>query len=103
MQSDGPLHETLKKLEGYVGAEYFGADVPKGVRHLFNGHMVRNEDAQMPTFANNSLDLVLSTEVFEHIPFPYLAHKKILQVLKPGGKHIFTVPFNSGSSLDQVL
>ncbi len=42
---------------------------------------------------DGSIDLVISADVFEHIPDPYKAHKEVYRVLKTGGRHIFTVPF----------
>lgn len=40
-------------------------------------------------------DIVLCTEVLEHVPDPRLAIKEMLRVLKPGGKLIVTAPFCS--------
>lgn len=44
---------------------------------------------------NNSVDVVLCTEVFEHLKNPVLAVKEIARVLKPGGELILTAPFCS--------
>jgi SAM-dependent methyltransferase len=32
--------------------------------------------------------------VLEHVPDPYRAHAEIARVLRPGGRHVFTVPFH---------
>lgn len=48
---------------------------------------------QATSFPSDSFDLILSTEVFEHIPDPYRAHAELLRVLRPGGAHVFTVPY----------
>ncbi|MFC2188318.1 methyltransferase domain-containing protein [Fulvivirgaceae bacterium LMO-SS25] len=42
-----------------------------------------------------SFDVVLCTEVLEHIPDPMAAIKEFSRVLKPGGKLIITAPFCS--------
>jgi len=42
-----------------------------------------------------SFDVVMCTEVFEHIPNPLLAIKEFSRILKPGGTLIITAPFNS--------
>ena len=44
---------------------------------------------------DGSFDVVLCTEVFEHIPDPLAALKEFSRVLKPGGKLILTAPFCS--------
>jgi ubiquinone/menaquinone biosynthesis C-methylase UbiE len=44
---------------------------------------------------NASFDVVLCSEVFEHIPDPLLALKEFSRLLKPGGKLIITAPFAS--------
>ncbi len=42
-----------------------------------------------------SADLVLCTEVFEHIPDPVRTFEKLANLTKSGGYMIFTVPFSS--------
>jgi ubiquinone/menaquinone biosynthesis C-methylase UbiE len=44
---------------------------------------------------NASFDVILCTEVFEHIPDPISALKEFSRILKPGGKLILTAPFCS--------
>ncbi len=41
---------------------------------------------------DNSFDVVICTEVFEHIPEPLLAIKEINRILKPKGELLLTVP-----------
>lgn len=45
---------------------------------------------------DNSFDLILCTEVFEHIPEPIRAMKELVRICKPGGKILITAPFTSG-------
>ena len=42
-----------------------------------------------------SFDVVLCSEVFEHLPNPIVALQELGRLLKPGGKLILTAPFNS--------
>ena len=42
-----------------------------------------------------SFDVVLCTEVFEHLPDPLAALHEMVRLLKPGGSLIFTAPFCS--------
>lgn len=43
----------------------------------------------------STYDVILCTEVFEHIPDPILAIKEFRRLLKPGGELIITAPFCS--------
>jgi SAM-dependent methyltransferase len=43
----------------------------------------------------DSFDIVLCTEVLEHVPHPVDAIREMVRVLKPGGKLIITAPFTS--------
>lgn len=42
------------------------------------------------------------SEVFEHIPFPYIAHRGVYRILRLGGEHVFTVPFVLDSEEDDI-
>lgn len=44
---------------------------------------------------DKSVDVVLCTEVFEHLKDPVLAVREISRILKPGGELILTAPFCS--------
>lgn len=44
---------------------------------------------------DESVDVVLCTEVFEHLKDPVLAVREISRILKPGGELILTAPFCS--------
>lgn len=45
---------------------------------------------------DNSFDVIICTEVFEHIPRPDLAVKEFSRILKSNGKLYLTAPLNSG-------
>jgi ubiquinone/menaquinone biosynthesis C-methylase UbiE len=49
---------------------------------------------EMP-IVSNSFDVVLCTEVFEHIPDPIAAIREFHRVLKKGGRLVITAPFAS--------
>lgn len=49
-------------------------------------------DAQKMDFAENLFDIVILTEVLEHIPNDKAAAKEIIRVLKPSGLLLLTVP-----------
>jgi SAM-dependent methyltransferase len=97
-EAGGPTHLQLCDLPNYVCSEHFASDCAPGTP--VNG--VRHEDLQALSFADNSFDLVLSSDVFEHIPDPYRAFAEVHRVLKPGGKHVFTVAFHQEQFEDDV-
>ena len=53
---------------------------------------VRCEDLESLTFANDSFDLFVTQDVFEHVLDPARAFREVARVLRPGGSHVFTVP-----------
>jgi SAM-dependent methyltransferase len=71
----------------FVASEYVEDAEPGSVD---NG--VRREDLQALSFPNAAFDLVLTSEVFEHVADPWKAFAEVRRVLRPGGRHIFTVP-----------
>jgi SAM-dependent methyltransferase len=83
------IHDQLSTMPGYVCSEYFGDTFSSG--DLVEGRMHQN--LMSLSFSDRSIDLVISSDVLEHIPEPYRAHREIHRVLKPGGVHVFTVPF----------
>lgn len=98
-QSNGPIHSQLSRLPKYICSEYF-CDVTTGPLNEFG---VRCEDLQSISFPNNTFDLVITQDVLEHAIDPEKAFSEILRVLKPGGYHIFTVPYHEGKkSLKRV-
>jgi glycosyltransferase involved in cell wall biosynthesis/SAM-dependent methyltransferase len=53
---------------------------------------VVNQNLERLTFPNESFDLVVTSDVMEHVRLDHLAHAEIARVLKPGGIYVFTVP-----------
>jgi hypothetical protein len=71
----------------YVPSQYFQNSNP--------GEMVlgfRNENLESLSFADESIGLHVSQDVFEHVFNPVFAFKEIARTLEPGGAHVFTVP-----------
>lgn len=90
LESSGPIHDALSSGDcNYMSSEFLGPDVTPGA--IVDG--IRNENVQRLSFQDDTFDLIISTEVFEHVPHPYQGHTELYRVLKPGGAHIFTVPF----------
>ena len=97
-ESNGAMHTQLSIASGYLCSEYFGEEYERG--QDVGGR--RHEDLQNLSFGDASIDLVLSSDVLEHMPDPYRAHSEIFRVLRPGGRHIFTVPFNAQAARDDI-
>jgi hypothetical protein len=68
---------------------YFFPDVPPG--QMKDGF--RCEDLEAQTFPDASFDLVVTQDVFEHILDPARAFREVARTLRPGGAHVFTVPW----------
>jgi SAM-dependent methyltransferase len=77
-----------KRCKHYSSSQYFD-NVPRG--EYKDGH--RSEDLAALTFADNSIDLLITQDVFEHVMEPEKAFNEIARVLKPGGAHIFSMPW----------
>jgi len=88
--SYGPIHDVLKQLEGYVCSEYY-YDIPSG---SVSRKGIRSENLEKLSFPDACFDLVVTQDVFEHVGFFEAAFREVSRVLKTGGYHVFTVPFN---------
>ena len=97
-EARGAIHETLKSMSGYACSEFFSPETEPG--SMVDGTM--HQDLQRLSFADGSFDLVITGEVFEHVPHPYRAHSELHRVLRPGGRHVFSVPFHANHFRDQV-
>ncbi|MCZ7589594.1 MAG: methyltransferase domain-containing protein [Gaiella sp.] len=76
INSVGRMHAVLAELPGLVHVEY------------------PEEDIQALSWDDASFDLVLTSETLEHVPEPRQALRETLRVLRPGGRHVFTVPLD---------
>lgn len=53
---------------------------------------ITNQNLEALTYADESFDIVITSDVMEHVRLDDRAHREIYRVLKPGGIYIFTVP-----------
>ena len=77
----------------FVKSNYFGLDVPTSGR--LDG-MKRPDvlyDGSALPFASESVDMILCTEVLEHVASPHLLLQEVRRILKDGGQALFTFPF----------
>ncbi|AWK02990.1 class I SAM-dependent methyltransferase [Flavobacterium crocinum] len=76
-----------KKVDSYVGL-----DIDSGLNYDNAKPDFFWDGVNMP-FESESFDVVMSTEVLEHVPDPDAYLLEVKRVLKPGGLFFFTVPF----------
>ena len=76
---------------------------PGHERGSVNASGVRMEDITNLTFPDASLDLIVSSDVLEHVPDAAAAFRESFRVLRPGGAHVFTVPFEPRTLRRAVL
>lgn len=83
----GRFSRYLRQLPHYTQS-YYWDDVPPG--EYRDG--VQCQDVMSLTYADSSFDLVISSDVFEHVRRPMIGFQEIARVLRPGGVHCWTVP-----------
>lgn len=88
LDPDSPLRPLLSRARTYIRS-YFRSNLERG---SVGAGGARVEDITALTFGDESLDLIVSSDVLEHVPDAQAAFKESFRVLRPGGKHIFTVP-----------
>ncbi|MBX9813260.1 MAG: class I SAM-dependent methyltransferase [Sphingomonas sp.] len=93
LDSNTPVSGLLQKAGSYI-ASYFR---PEHERGSVRADGVRMEDITNLTFADYSLDLIVSSDVLEHVPDIHRAFAESYRVLKPGGAHVFTVPHEAAT------
>lgn len=89
----GTSERLRLETKDYIPSQYF-PDIPTGT--LYSSF--RCENFEKLTFLDNSIDLHISQDVFEHIFDPAQAFREIARTLKPGGAHIFTTPLVNKNS-----
>lgn len=91
VEANGALHKMLSRHFGrnlvsseYVDSSLISGEIKDGILHV---------NMQETGFEDNFFDFILSSDVLEHMPWPEKALKESHRILKPGGSHVFTVPF----------
>jgi Methyltransferase domain len=88
----GPASPKLARECRYYTPAHVSPDVPPG--DFEDGIRCKNLERQ--TFADASFDLVVTSEVFEPVLDPAQGFAEIARTLRPGGAHVFTVPWYFG-------
>lgn len=91
-----PFFKKLKVLfPKIIGSEYIGGNIESG-KKVLSGHgfkRIRHEDLTKMSFNSDSFDLMITLDVFEHIPDFRKAFKESFRILSPNGNLVFTIPF----------
>ena len=83
----GPFRKLFSEYEGYRDSFYWD-DVELG--EAKDG--IQCQSLEALTFEDNEIDLIISSDIMEHVRHPWVAFSDIHRVLKPGGYHIFSIP-----------
>lgn len=83
----GPYEKRFSLVASYQRS-YYWDDFPLGE----SKDGVRNENLEALTFDDESFDLVITSDIFEHVRNPLRAFEEVARILKPGGCHVFTIP-----------
>jgi 2-polyprenyl-3-methyl-5-hydroxy-6-metoxy-1,4-benzoquinol methylase len=85
-----PLGKYLRACDWIeLNLSMYKPDKPLGAR-LAEG--IGNQNLEALTFADASMDIVITSDVMEHVRVDDAAHREIARVLAPGGAYVFTVP-----------
>jgi SAM-dependent methyltransferase len=85
----GPVMTKLASNCAQYSISFFFDSVPLG--SVYEGKQCENLECL--SFDNATFDLFITQDVFEHVKHPERAFREIARVLKPGGAHVFTVPW----------
>lgn len=108
-----PGTQSLSKVSNHSGLKIYNLDTDDAFEKIFQNNVgyfcsefskdidpgkdiaVRKstQNVESLTFENEMFDVVMSEDMFEHVRDYRKGFQEIFRVLKPGGYHIFTVPF----------
>ncbi|MEB8430923.1 methyltransferase domain-containing protein [Cocleimonas sp. KMM 6892] len=83
----GPFRKLFSDYKGYKNSFYWD-DVEFG--EYKDG--IQCQSLENLTFEDNEIDLIISSDIMEHVRLPWIAFEDIYRVLKPGGYHVFSIP-----------
>ena len=78
--------------DNITGCEYFGGDTRPGDKVLYRDIEVEHQNMMDLSYADNCFDLVIHSDVLEHVPDYLAGLSQCYRVLKPGGRLVFACP-----------
>jgi SAM-dependent methyltransferase len=95
-----PLFQVLSRsYPTLTGSEFLGSAINYGTSDHSG---IRNESIVKLTFSSDLFDFILSFDVLEHVPEYLAGFRECWRCLSPGGKILFTVPFDPHMSSNLV-
>ena len=88
--SFSPINRVLRGLPGYAHSQFVpgranGATLPDGSVVV---------DLERIPFPEASFDVVMTSDVMEHVGDDQAAHREIFRCLAPNGAYLFTIPYD---------
>jgi SAM-dependent methyltransferase len=83
----GPFRSYLADLPGNIVSTYWPG-VASG--ELRGG--VQCQDLMALSFESESIDVIITSDIFEHVRKPFVGFAEVHRALRPGGLHVFSVP-----------
>lgn len=83
----GPFRKLFKPLPNYHQSDYY-LEVD---RHRATPELP-HQSLEALSYPDQSFDLLITSDILEHVRKPMQAFAETYRVLKPGGYHVFTVP-----------
>lgn len=98
-----PFYQRLAdRIEDIVGTEYLGADCRPGESRRLRLRAVRHEDLCRLSFPDEAFDIVINSDVLEHVADDRSAFAELRRVSRQGGGLFFSVPFLHERDEDEV-
>lgn len=93
MEQVTPFFQIAHNLPGLnlIGSEYLGPGISSGTT---NSEGITHQDACNTSFPDAAFDIIVSNDVFEHIPEPIAGFRETRRILSNGGILIATFPWN---------
>ena len=83
----GPFRKLFEVNANYTKS-FFWEDVPVG--QSINGIVC--QDLTRTTYESEKFDLVITSDIFEHVRKPMAGFTEVRRILRTGGAHVFSVP-----------
>jgi SAM-dependent methyltransferase len=83
----GPFRKYFNDFDNYHQSFYW-EDLQLGKSR--DG--IQNQDLMNLTYEDDTFDLIITSDIFEHVRKPFLGFEEIYRVLQPGGIHVFSIP-----------
>ena len=85
----GPFRELFSSVLDYKNSFYWD-DVALGKTR----EGIECQSLEELTYYDERFDLIVSSDILEHVRKPWVAFAEIFRVLKPGGSHVFSIPLH---------